>query len=180
MVTGHPDRHGNGPRLMAEGIRIRHHTRRSQMLPVPLLHRPWSTKGRPDCGICHTVHPCKVIHLNLDDTGAVIVSHQIRADLWRVPQNAGFTMVNTVADPPPQGIHPETVKVKLRGVEIGGGLERTEPNRRYATTPKATPSTRTVGLDEYVDVANRRGITTDTALNVLMANLVGLVRKGHG
>jgi hypothetical protein len=143
------------------------------MLPVPLLHRPMDTTGRSDCGVCHTSHPCKVLHLNLDDTGTVIVSKEIKADLWRTANHGGFTVDSVVANPPAQGIHPETVKVKLRGIEIGGGLEQTEP-KRYATTPKATPETRTVDLDGYVDVANRHGITTATALNVLMATIVGM------
>jgi hypothetical protein len=112
--------------------------------------------------------------LTLDDTGAIIVSKEIKADLWRTANHGGFSVDSVVADPPAQGIHPETVKVKLRGIDIGGGLEQAEPNRRYATTPTATPQTRTVDLDGYVDVANRNGISTDTALNVLMANLVGM------
>ena len=159
---------------MAEGIRIRHHTRRSQMLPVPLIYKPWSTVGRPECGVCDTVHPCKVLHLDLDDTGAIIVSHGVKASLWKVPQHAGFRVVGTVANPPAQGISPETVKVKLRGIEIGGGLEQPEPNRRYATAATAGPATKTVDLDTYVDTANRHGIETGTALNVLMATIVGM------
>jgi hypothetical protein len=131
------------------------------------------TTGRPDCGVCHTSHPCKVLHLDLDDTGAVIVSKEIKADLWRTANHGGFTVDSLVAKPPTQGIRPETVKVKLRGIEIGGGLEATEP-KRYATTPKTIPATRTVDLDGYVDVANRHGFTTDTALNVLMATIVGM------
>ncbi|MCH7943243.1 MAG: hypothetical protein IIB67_08430 [Proteobacteria bacterium] len=54
---------------MAEGIRIRHNVRRGQMLPVQLLFEPWPT-NRAECGVCHTIHPCKVLHLTLDDTGA--------------------------------------------------------------------------------------------------------------
>ncbi len=159
---------------MAEGIRIRHHTRRSQMLPVPLLFEPWPT-NRSECGVCHTVHPCKVIHLTLDDTGAVIVSKEIKAKVWRVPTNGGFTVVNPVAHPPAQGIHPKTVKANIRGISIGGGLEVAEPNRRYATvTPENLPATRTVDLNEYVVIAERHGISIDTALAVLVKHLLGL------
>jgi len=106
---------------MAEGIRIRHNFRRNQTLPVPLVFEP-RLNNRTECGTCHTVHPCKVVHLNLDDTGAVIVSKEVKAKIWRVPTNGGFKVESTVADPPVQGIYPETVKAKLQGIEIGGGL----------------------------------------------------------
>ena len=159
---------------MAEGIRIRHNVRRSQMLPVPLLFEPWPT-NRAECGVCHTIHPCKVIHLTLDDTGAVIVSKEVKAKIWRVPTNGGFRVVNPVANPPAQGITPDTVKLKVEAVEIGGGLQAAEPNRRYATVAaEDPPATRTVDLEEYVTVAQRHGINIGTALNVLLANILGL------
>ncbi len=154
------------------GIRIRHHFRKSQMLPIPLLFEPWPT-NRNECGSCHTVHPCKVIHLNLDDTGAVIVSHQVKAKVFKVPQHGGFHVVGEVADPPPQNLAPEVVKVKIRGIPIGGGLQQKEPNRRYATVaPDSPPPSKMVGLDDYIDRANRLGVATDTALNVLMRHVL--------
>ena len=159
---------------MAEGIRIRHNVRRGQMLPVQLLFEPWPT-NRAECGVCHTIHPCKVLHLTLDDTGAVIVSQEIKAKIWRVPTNGGFRVVNTVANPPAQGITPDTVKLKIDAVEIGGGLQTAEPNRRYATVaPDNPPDTRLVDLDTYVTVAQRHGVTIGAALNVLLANILGL------
>ncbi len=158
------------------GIRIRHHTRRSQVLPVPLLFQPWPD-NRNECGTCHTIHPCKVVHLNLDDTGTVIITESLREKLWRVPQHAGFRVVGHVAKPPAQNVAPETIKVKLRGIDIGGGLEQAEPNRRYATTPGPQPEKKTVDLDEYVDIANRHGIETSVALNVLLAHILGFVKE---
>lgn len=159
---------------MAEGIRIRHNVRRSQMLPVPLLFEPWPT-NRAQCGVCHTIHPCKVLHLTLDDTGAVIVSKEIKAKIWRVPTNGGFRVVNTVAKPPTQWIAPDMIKLKVEAVEIGGGLQVAEPNRRYATvTADNPPGTRLVDLDEYVTIAQRHRISIETALNVLLANILGL------
>ena len=144
------------------------------MLPVPLLFEPLNTIGRAPCNLCDTVHPCKVLHLDLDDTGAIIVSVEVKEKIWRVPTNGGFRVVNTVANPPAQGIYPETVKAKLRGIELGGGLQVAEPNRRYATVTKDVPPTKTVDLDEYVAIAERLGISMNTALNVLVANLLGL------
>ncbi len=159
------------------GVRIRHHTRRSQMLPVPLLFEPWPT-NRTECGLCHAIHPCKVIHLDLDDTGAVIVSPEIKEKVFRV---GGFRVVNTVANPPPQTVAPATTKVPIQGIEIGGGLEKPEPNTRYATvTPDNLPDEATVSLEEYVTIAERNGITMETALNVLIAHILGLEGKTHG
>ena len=162
---------------MAEGVRIRHHTRRSQMLPVPLIYEPWDTTGRPECGVCHSVHPCKVLHLDLDDTGSVIVSAEVKEKIWRVPQHGGFRVDSAVAKPPTQGITPETVKVKIRGIDIGGGLELAEPNRRHATVTEPVAPTRTVDLDTYVNIAQRHGISINTALNVLLAKILGLGRE---
>ncbi len=162
---------------MAEGVRIRHHTRRSQMLPVPLLFEPWDTTGRPECGLCHSVHPCKVLHLDLDDTGAVIVSLEVKAKIWRVPTNGGFVVVNPVLHPPPQGIYPKTVKANIRGIDIGGGLEVAEPKRYATVTPDNLPATKTVDLEEYVAIAQRHGISIDTALAVLLKHILGLGRS---
>ena len=162
---------------MAEGIRIRHHFRRSQMLPVPLLFEPWDTTGRPPCGLCHTIHPCKVMHLDLDDTGAIIVSQEVWQKLRRVPTSGGFTAVNPVLHPPPQGIYPETVKANIRGISVGGGLEVAEPKRYATVTPDNLPATRTVDLEEYVAIAQRRGISIDTALTVLLKHILGLGRE---
>ncbi len=154
------------------GIRIRHHTRRGQMLPVPLLFEPWPT-NRAECGTCHTVHPCKVIHLTLDDTGAVIVSHEVKAKVFRVSQHGGFQVVGLVANPPDQTIAPETVKVKLRGIPVGGLLGADEPNTRYATVAADNPApSKMVDLDDYLDRANRLGVATDVALNVLIVHVL--------
>jgi hypothetical protein len=141
-------------------------------LPVPLLFEPWPT-NRADCGVCHTIHPCKVLHFKLDDTGAVIVSHEIKAKVFRVPQHGGFRVVGLVADPPGQTVAPDTVKVKLRGIDIGGGLQLDEPTTGHATVAAENPApSKTVGLDEYVDTANRLGISTAVAVNVLMRHVL--------
>ncbi len=159
------------------GIRIRHHTRKSQMLPVPLLFEPWPT-NKTDCGVCHTIHPCKVIHLTLDDTGAVIVSHEIKDKVFRVPQHGGFAVAGLVANPPDQTIAPETVKVKLTGIPVGGLLGADERNTRYATVAADNPApSKMVDLDDYLDRANRLGVATDVALNVLMVHVLGGLDK---
>ena len=159
------------------GVRIRHHTRRSQMLPVPLLFEPWPD-NRTECGLCHAIHPCKVIHLDLDDTGALIVSPEIKEQVFRV---GGFHVVNTVAKPPTQNVAPATMKLPIQGIEIGGGLEKPEPNTRYATvTSDNLPDEATVSLEEYVTIAERNGITMETALNVLIAHILGMEGNSNG
>ena len=146
------------------------------MLPVPFLFEPWPT-NRNECGVCHTIHPCKVAHLDLDDTGAIIVSKEVKEKIWRVPTNGGFSVVGTVAKPPTQGIYPETVKVKIRGIDIGGGLQVAEKKKYATVTAENSPATKTVDLDEYVNIAQRHGISIDAALNVLIANILGLGRE---
>lgn len=150
------------------------------MLPVPLLFEPWPT-NRAECGICHVIHPCKVLHLTLDDTGAVIVSKEVKAKIWRVPTRGGFRVVNTVAKPPAQGIAPDTVKLKIEAVEIGGGLQVAEPKRYATVAPEDPPDTRLVDLEEYVAIAQRCGISIEAALNVLLKHILGLgrVEEGH-
>ena len=147
------------------------------MLPVPLLFEPLSTIGRAPCNLCDKVHPCKVLHLDLDDTGAIIVSVEIKEKIWRVPTNGGFRVVGTVANPPAQGIFPETVKAEIRGIDIGGGLQVAEKKKYATVTPDNLPPTRTVDLEEYVTIAQRHGISIGTALNVLLAHILGLGRE---
>lgn len=170
------------------GVRIRHHTRRNQMLPVPLLHKPHTDpKKHPrsaTCGVCHVWHPCKVLHLQLDQYGAVIVSHEIWADLQRTANCGGFTVANLVEEPPPQTITPETQKVKLEGVDLAGTLAHTGPRAetftaasKRSTTRDAQPDMRTVTVDEYVDTVGAMGLGEVPALNLLLAKVL---KEGPG
>lgn len=175
---------------MPEGIRIRHHTRRNQMLPVPLVYEPWPWNRRT-CDLCHTIHPCKVLHLDLDAEGAVMVTAPLWRKIQKVPQSGGFQLANPVLHPPKQDMRPQTQKVKLEGIDIGGGLQERAEGRmvfypgqtRAATRPwEYQPDKRTVTLDEYVDISNRLGFKTSTALNVLMAKILGFkpeAKKGR-
>lgn len=151
------------------------------MLPVPLLHKPFPMPqpAYPECGKCHIWHPCKTLHLQLDSDGAVIVSPQIWADLQRTANRGGFTVANPVTAPPTQTIRPETKRIKLRGVDLGGVLAQTGPRAetftatgKRSTTRDAQPATRTVTVDQYVDVANRAGVGTAAALNLLLAKVL--------
>lgn len=159
------------------GVRIRHGFRRNQMLPVPLLHKPFPAPHQ--CFACHTHHPCKVLHLNLDAEGVVIVSPEIWADLQRTAKCGGFTVQNQVIKPPAQTIHPPTIKLKLRGVDLAGTLAHTAPRAETfvpagsrATTRDAQPAVRTVTVDEYVDVAARNKVDEAAALNLLLSKVL--------
>lgn len=167
------------------GVRIRHHTRRNQRLPVPLLHKPFPVAH--ECHVCHTWHPCKVLHLDLDGEGAVIVSPEIWGDLQRTTNRGGFTVDGEIAKPPAQTIAPETIKLELRGVDLAGTLAHTGPRRETftATAPRSTtrdaqPAARTVTVDEYVDVAGRNGVDVADALNLLLAKVLMEGTATHG
>lgn len=143
------------------GIRIRHGTRRNQILPVPLLHKPhpWNTN---QCGACErigltVVHPCKVLHLQLDPDGCTIVSREIWADLQQTTDCGGFRVTNLVPDPPAQTFTPPTSKLRIEAAPIG-------------VTPDGEVIHGTV--EEFVDAANARGIDTATAINRLVAEAV--------
>lgn len=168
---------------MPAGVRIRHHTRRNQMLPVPLLHKPHTDPVKhPRDAICHPCgkwHPCKVLHLQLDADGAVIVSREIWADLQRTANAGGFRLANVVAKPPSQTIAPPTQKVELEGVDLAGTLAHTGPRRetfttagKRSTTRDAQPDVRTVSVDDYMDTVGAMGLGEVPALNLLMRKVL--------
>jgi hypothetical protein len=172
---------------MSEGIRIRHHIRRNELLPVPLLHKPFPPGDkRPDCGICQrffnrvTQHPCKTLHLQLDATGTVIVSSEIWADVQRTWNRGGFTVANQVLAPPTQVMRPPTVQQRIDGIDLGGGLAATQRSQIFhaggTTRPDYNPTKRTVTLDEYMDVTGAIGVSPDVALNTLLASLLGMLK----
>lgn len=172
------------------GVRIRHHTRRNQTLPVPLLHKPFPVPQPVynDCPECKVWHPCKTLHLRLDDTGAVIVSHEIWADLQKTVNNGGFRVANLVTKPPTQTVTPPTIKVKLEGVDLAGTIAHTGPRRetfttagKRSTTRDAQPAVRTVTVDEYLDTAGTHGVGEVPALNLLLAKVLreGAAVKGE-
>jgi hypothetical protein len=166
---------------MAEGIRIRHHTRRSQMLPVPLLHQPrLNVAAYPECGRCRVVHPCKVVHVDLDAEGTAIVSESVWAQFQRVPNWAGFRVVNTVSNPPTQGVGLDAIRVAsiIDGVDVGGilaledGKNRVQfdmgGNGKGGTVEKAEVDLRTVTIEQYFELMARHGYGTERAGQILI------------
>jgi len=87
---------------MGESIQIRHRTMRGTIggMPhtVPILSKPIRSFDRfgklleRKCPTCGVHHPCKTVHLWLDDTGACLVSSGVLDDL----RLAGMPNLDTV------------------------------------------------------------------------------------
>lgn len=89
------------------GVRIQHPTARSVRFTITDPDRPYPRPFQcspPEFGGCGQVHLFKTHHLNLDDTGAVIVGD----DLYRLArpmlEAAGFRETNLVPRPPTLGV----------------------------------------------------------------------------
>lgn len=84
---------------MADGILIQHATARSTMHGVVVMAKPYTT-GPIDCPTCHVLHPVKVVHLWLNDTGHCLVSPGVLEEL-RMAGMPDLTVVGHSATPPP-------------------------------------------------------------------------------
>ena len=100
MVTGLPDRYGNGTRLMP-GIKIRYTKPNNGLVLIPLLHKPFQWDSlKKVCPLCQVTHPVKTVHLWLNDVDECVVSTGVLEDL----QKAGLPdliVTGGVAVPPP-------------------------------------------------------------------------------
>lgn len=157
------------------GIRIRHHTARSGLFPVPLPHKPFPFDvQQPVCGACQEAtgrnirHACKTVHLKLDAEGCAIVARPIWDDFCRVVNRAGFVPANLVLEPPSQSFTPPTEKVELDGIQFGV----TQSKRQVSVSsgkmvrPEVVPDV--MDLESYVDKCARMGIGRERALNALL------------
>lgn len=109
------------------GIRIQHPTARSMTFTISDVSRPY--RAAMHCGapvvvrgelrICGRVHVHKTYHLNLDETGAVIVSTEIVERLRRIPGQP-FVVANVVAEPPSQTIRVPLLGILVRAPSPGG------------------------------------------------------------
>lgn len=146
-----------------------------------MLHQPRiDRRSYDECGTCGVVHPCKVMHLNLDAEGTAIVSVPGWENLQRQPLNAGFTLANEVPNPPTQQLHlpGKPVQSMIEGVDVAGvlaaGLDNNDPivfdmgGNGSGTTHKATVDLRTVTIEEYFEIMERNGFTSDQAANKLL------------
>lgn len=110
---------------MAEGIRIRHHSRRSQTVTVPMLSLPLQGP-RPVCSLCAQTHLCKTVHLVVDGEGTSIITRPT----WNLiqghaPNDGGFVVVNPVAEPPDQTVVAELVDQKVTVFDLADGTNPT-------------------------------------------------------
>ena len=108
---------------MAEGIRVRHHTRRSSIVTVPMLTLPLKGVRTVVCPFCAQVHLCKTVHLVVDAEGTSIISHKT----WELikghaPEDGGFVAANPVADPPTQNMAPPTAQQRVKVFDIDDGV----------------------------------------------------------
>jgi len=109
------------------GTRIQHPTKRSTTFTIVDQNRPYreplaclapivvNGEQRP----CARVHTFKTYHLNLDETGATIVSHEIVERLRRIPGNP-FAIANEVEKPPTQFIRPPRLIARAVAVPPSG------------------------------------------------------------
>lgn len=172
---------------MSSGIRIRHNKAKSGLFIVPLPHKPFPTGPRPMCGACQRAgqvlqHPCKTIHLMLDDAGAVIVSKEIWEDMRRVANHAGFVPANTVIEPPGQTFTPATTRLIIDAVQFGdvpqnGRKQHSTGSGRMTRTDNAVPHL--MDVDTYIDKAAQAGIGTDDATNLLLKAKLAEIDGGH-
>jgi hypothetical protein len=89
------------------GIRVQHPTARSARYTVvePKVPYPFAyTCTPPEFGGCGSTHLFKTHHLNLDATGAAIVSTGVYARIKDFIALDGFVVTNEVAKPPSIGI----------------------------------------------------------------------------
>lgn len=94
------------------GIRIQHATRSGERFNFEDPARPYPTPYHcppPPLGSgCGRLHLFKAVHLELDASGAAIVSPEIWQRYRHLLELHGFVLANEVASPPPQ-----TVRVSL-------------------------------------------------------------------
>lgn len=89
------------------GVRLHHETAKNARFTVVENDRPYPTPYEcppPEFGGCGITHMFKTHHLNLDDTGSVIISTPLYEKLKGLLGLNGFTMANEVKSPPPMGV----------------------------------------------------------------------------
>lgn len=90
------------------GIRISHPTVRNARFNVVENDRPYPSGPQhctpPEFGGCGSVHLFKTHHLNIDETGSVIVGDELYEKIKQHLAAAGFVWANVVDKPPTLGI----------------------------------------------------------------------------
>lgn len=110
---------------MAEGVRIQPQPDRLKAQNIESAahrlfilrdrSRPFTDNpNRSICVTCGTPHECKTYHLKMGADGTTIVSTGVWEQLQRMPDHGGFEIVNTVTEPPAQGIVLPPAVLELR------------------------------------------------------------------
>lgn len=89
------------------GVRIQHPQHRSVRMNIVEKNIPYGVPYHctpPEFGGCGSTHLFKTHHLNLDETGAVIVGDVLYEKLKGVLALNGFVVTNEVAKPPAMGV----------------------------------------------------------------------------
>lgn len=88
---------------MATGVRIAHATARNARFTITERDRPYPVPyvcSPPEFGGCGVTHIFKTHHLNLDETGSVIIERVLYEKLKGLLTVNGFTEMNEVKKPP--------------------------------------------------------------------------------
>lgn len=90
------------------GVRIQHAYVRSARFNIIEGDKPYPSGPYqctpPEFGGCGQTHEFKTHHLNVDDTGAVIIGDELYLRLKNLLEANGFTEQNVVANPPALGV----------------------------------------------------------------------------
>lgn len=89
------------------GVRIQHPTAKNVRYTVVQSDKPYQKPHQctpPHVGGCGSVHLFKTTHLDLDETGSVIINDELYKVLKGLLVKEGFVQGNTVKKPPTQGI----------------------------------------------------------------------------
>ena len=89
------------------GVRIQHPTARNCRFTVVESQRPYPVPYQctpPEFGGCGSMHIFKTHHLNLDETGSVIIGDTLYQKIKSHLVANGFTETNVVQRPPTMGI----------------------------------------------------------------------------
>lgn len=84
------------------GIRLQHPTRRNcrYLVVEPIPYKEPFQCPPPQLGGCGRTHIWKTYHLNLDETGSVVVSTGVYERIKSVVHRDGFVLANEVTEPP--------------------------------------------------------------------------------
>jgi hypothetical protein len=113
------------------GVRVQHPTQRNVRYTVVEKNKPYPapyTCTPPDMGGCGSTHLFKTHHLNLDETGAVILSTGVFERINSLLAIDGFKVTNEVIKPPKLGIGMSRAKKgKWADIEVVRSPHHKEP-----------------------------------------------------